>query len=131
MSIILCVFILTDKNFNILQTPVIASIYTSGRDDQYFSRAKEFLPYRWNRSDDRKKQLESHVTFASLPFALGARSCIGKKLAILQMTELINQIVQNFEIKCLNKQEVNANTSQVLVPDKDIKLKFSLKTSVQ
>lgn len=75
-----------------MQTPVIASIYTSGRDENNFSKADEFLPYRWDRNDPRKKDLPNHVTFASLPFALGARSCIGKKLAMLQMTELITQV---------------------------------------
>lgn len=75
-----------------LQTPIIASIYTSGRDEQNFSRANEYLPYRWDRNDARKNELVNHVTSASLPFALGARSCIGKKLAMLQMTELISQV---------------------------------------
>nr|BAN66313.1 cytochrome P450 315A1 [Mamestra brassicae] len=108
-------------------TPIIASIYTSGRDEQYFSKADEYLPYRWDRNDARRKELVNHVSSASLPFALGARSCIGKKIAMLQMKELINQIVQNFEFECLNKDEINANTSQVLVPDKDIKLAFTLR----
>ncbi|CAB3220715.1 unnamed protein product [Arctia plantaginis] len=106
-------------------TPIIASIYTSGRDENNFSEAEKFLPYRWDRNDPRKKKLQNHTSFASLPFALGARSCIGKKLAILQITELISQIVDNFEFKCLNKTEIKANTSQVLVPSTDIKLEFS------
>ncbi|KAJ8731282.1 hypothetical protein PYW07_004446 [Mythimna separata] len=108
-------------------TPVIASIYTSGRDESNFSKADEYLPYRWDRNDARKKDLVNHVSSASLPFALGARSCIGKKLAMLQMTELINKIVENFEFQCLNEDEIEANTSQVLVPSKDIKLAFSLR----
>ncbi|KAI8436897.1 hypothetical protein MSG28_010330 [Choristoneura fumiferana] len=56
-----------------LQTPIIASIYTSGRDEQYFSKAHKFLPYRWDRNDPRRKDLVNHVTSASVPFALGAR----------------------------------------------------------
>lgn len=75
-----------------LQTPVIASIYTSGRDENNFSCAHKFLPYRWDRNDSRKKELVHHVNTASLPFALGARSCIGKKLAMIQLTEVINQV---------------------------------------
>ncbi|XP_026735109.1 cytochrome P450 315a1, mitochondrial [Trichoplusia ni] len=108
-------------------TPIIASIYTSGRDEQNFSRAKEFLPYRWDRNDPRKKDLLNHVSSASLPFALGARSCIGKKLAMLQLTEVVTQVTKNFKYACINKDEIHANTSQVLVPDRDIKLVFSLR----
>lgn len=37
------------------------------------------------------------------------------------------QIVQNFEFECLNQDEIQANTSQVLVPNKDIKLAFSIR----
>nr|WNK22284.1 cytochrome P450 [Athetis lepigone] len=107
-------------------TPIIASIYTSGRDERNYSKADEYLPYRWDRNDARKKDLVNHVSSASLPFALGARSCIGKKLAMLQMTQLISQIAHNFEIECLNKDEIKANTSQVLVPSQDIKLALSL-----
>ncbi|KAI8436892.1 hypothetical protein MSG28_010330 [Choristoneura fumiferana] len=55
------------------ETPIIASIYTSGRDEQYFSKAHKFLPYRWDRNDPRRKDLVNHVTSASVPFALGAR----------------------------------------------------------
>ncbi|XP_059052296.1 cytochrome P450 315a1, mitochondrial [Achroia grisella] len=106
-------------------TPIIASIYTSGRDEQNFSKANMFLPYRWDRSDPRKKELINHVPSASMPFALGARSCIGKKIAMLQLTEVIYQIVNNFEFTCSNGDDIKAVTSQVLVPDKDIKLVVS------
>lgn len=109
-------------------TSIIASIYTSGRDEQNFSKADEFLPYRWDRNDARRKGLVNHVPSASLPFALGARSCIGKKLAMLQMTELISQIVHNFEFECLDKDEIKAKTSQVLVPSRDVQLAFTLRS---
>ncbi|KAG6452805.1 cytochrome P450 315a1, mitochondrial [Manduca sexta] len=107
-------------------TPVIASIYTSGRDINNFSRPEEFLPYRWDRNDPRKKELMNHNPSASLPFALGSRSCIGKKIAMLQITELMSQIVKNFHLECLNKTPVNILTSQVLVPDKNIDIQVSL-----
>lgn len=35
------------------------------------------------------------------------------------------QIVDKFDFKCLNKTEIKANTSQVLVPSTNIKLEFS------
>ncbi|XP_031765938.1 cytochrome P450 315a1, mitochondrial isoform X2 [Galleria mellonella] len=107
-------------------TPIIASIYTSGRDEQNFSKANMFLPYRWDRNDPRKKELLNHVQSASVPFALGTRSCVGKKIAMLQMTEFIYQIVNNFDFTCSNSADVKAITSLVLVPDRDVKLTVSL-----
>ncbi|KAJ0176555.1 hypothetical protein K1T71_007734 [Dendrolimus kikuchii] len=114
------------QNFRLSEgTPIIASIYTSGRDEAYFTKANEFLPYRWDRHDARQKELLNHNPTASLPFAFGARSCIGKKIAMLQLTEFVNQMTSNFEIKCMNKTEVKAITSQILVPKEPIHLCIS------
>nr|QZU75317.1 cytochrome P450 315a1 [Antheraea pernyi] len=105
-------------------TPVIASIYTSGRDDNNFSRPHDFLPYRWDRSDPRKKELINHIPSASLPFALGSRSCIGKKIAMLQISELIKQITDNFDLEFIGENEVKTVTSQILVPNKKVEIKL-------
>lgn len=75
-----------------LQTPIIASIYTSGRDEHNFTNAHMFLPYRWDRNDPRKADLKNYVPSATLPFALGARTCIGKRIAMMQLTEVIEQV---------------------------------------
>ncbi|XP_063825653.1 cytochrome P450 315a1, mitochondrial isoform X1 [Ostrinia nubilalis] len=108
-------------------TPIIASIYTSGRDENNFSQANKFLPYRWDRKDSRQKELLNHVHSASLPFAFGSRSCIGKKIAMIQLTEIISQVVNNFKLSCENKTEVAAITSQVLVPNQEIRLRMSIR----
>lgn len=76
----------------ILQTPIIASIYTSGRSDENFSKPNLFLPYRWDKNDQQAASLINHKPSASLPFAMGARSCIGKKMAMIQLTEVVNQV---------------------------------------
>ncbi|CAG5048004.1 unnamed protein product [Parnassius apollo] len=110
-----------------LNTPIVASIYTSGRDEQNFSNANMFLPYRWDRNDPRKENLTNHVPSASLPFALGARSCIGKKIAITQLTEVIQQVSNNFEFKFNNSKNIRPITSQVLVPNKQIELCLTLR----
>ncbi|CAK1551155.1 unnamed protein product [Leptosia nina] len=105
-------------------TPIIASIYTSGREQKYFSEPESFLPYRWDRHDERKKGLSNHVSYASLPFALGARSCVGRKIAMVQMTELIWQVVDSFDLVCLNGDSITPITSQALIPNKKIEIHF-------
>ncbi|KPJ08529.1 Cytochrome P450 315a1, mitochondrial [Papilio machaon] len=103
-------------------TPIIASIYTSGRDEHNFSNAHMFLPYRWDRNDPRKASLKNHVPSATLPFALGARTCIGKRIAMMQLTEIIEQIVNNFNFKIQGGENVKPITCQVLVPDRHVEL---------
>ncbi|CAK1580374.1 unnamed protein product [Parnassius mnemosyne] len=108
-------------------TPIVASIYTSGRDEQNFSNANVFLPYRWDKNDPRKENLSNHVPSASLPFALGARSCIGKKIAMIQLMEVIQQVSNNFQLKFNNIKNIRPITSQVLVPNKHIELCLTLR----
>ncbi|XP_038209628.1 cytochrome P450 315a1, mitochondrial [Zerene cesonia] len=107
-------------------TPIIASIYTSGRDEQYFTDPEQFLPSRWDRNSDSKERFKNHEPSASLPFALGARSCVGRKIAMLQLTELIWQVVENFDFKCLHSDDIKAITSQVLIQNKPYALELKL-----
>jgi len=60
------------------------SIYTSGRDVKNFPKPNEFWPHRWTR-DAGGNYKGVFNPFACLPFAMGARSCIGRKIADTQM----------------------------------------------
>lgn len=91
------------------QTPIVASIYTSGRDESNFSSADKFLPYRWDRNDIRRKELQNFNPSASLPFALGARSCVGQKIANMQLTELVKQVMFNFMTPKSFTTKINPN----------------------
>ncbi|CAH2262844.1 jg9218 [Pararge aegeria aegeria] len=79
-----------------------------------------FLPYRWDRNDQRRESIVNHIPSASLPFAMGTRSCIGKKIALVQLTEVVSQVIKNFDINCKNCKDVKPMTSQVLVPDRQL-----------
>lgn len=69
----------------------LSSLYTSGRDPENFSDPIKFSPSRWLREDNTTddKVFKSHAT---LPFAMGSRSCIGKKVANYQIHCLITQV---------------------------------------
>lgn len=62
-------------------------MYTSGRDDRNFPDANSFNPDRWQRREINKSQTYIGVNnvYGSLPFAMGSRSCIGRKLAENQL----------------------------------------------
>lgn len=71
---------------------VVFSLYTIGRMDKHYQDADKFQPERWIRSEERKKV----NTYAYIPFALGARSCIGKKIAEAQMAFFISKVISDY-----------------------------------
>ncbi|XP_054007954.1 cytochrome P450 315a1, mitochondrial isoform X2 [Hylaeus anthracinus] len=103
---------------------LVLSIYSSGRDIANFSRPNEFLPERWIRTEEGTYRgvLNPH---ASLPFALGARSCIGRKLAEIQISLALAELVKSFKIECVNKDRVKLILHMISVPSEPIKLKLS------
>jgi cytochrome P450 len=66
-------------------------MYTSGRDAQNFPEPNEFWPHRWTRDTDGNYKGVSNP-FATLPFSMGARSCIGRKIADVQMTLTVAKV---------------------------------------
>ena len=64
---------------------MIISLYTMSRDPNYFKDADKFWPERWLRKEDNIQQLNGALNSACIPFAMGSRSCIGRKIAETQM----------------------------------------------
>lgn len=78
------------------------SLYSSGRDEKYFPDANKFWPQRWERKSAQnfgEKNVANYCEhigvlepIASQPFAMGLRSCIGKKLAESQMMLTLTKV---------------------------------------
>jgi ecdysteroid 2-hydroxylase len=67
-------------------------MYTSGRSASNFPEPNRFLPERWQRNETTGGLMGVSNPSATIPFALGARSCIGRKLAETQMNQLISKV---------------------------------------
>jgi hypothetical protein len=67
------------------------SIYSSGRDENFFKKAHLFLPERWDRQTSLNKE-NSQDPFASLPFGHGRRACVGRRLAETQMFIFLQKV---------------------------------------
>jgi len=70
---------------------IVMSLYTTGRDEKYFSSASEFKPERWVRKKDGGSH-EVINSYANIPFGLGVRSCIGRRVAEVQMQLLLSRV---------------------------------------
>ncbi|XP_035723788.1 cytochrome P450 315a1, mitochondrial-like isoform X1 [Vespa mandarinia] len=102
---------------------LLLSLYSSSRDATNFPRPNEFYPERWIRTENGNYQDVVHP-HANIPFALGARSCVGRKLAEIQISLVLAELVRTFKIKCMNKDEVKLILHLISVPSKPIKLKL-------
>lgn len=69
------------------------SLYTSGRSDTYFPDALTFSPKRWLREGGSYQGVTEAT--ASLPFAMGSRSCIGRKMAEAEFTLTLAHVCCN------------------------------------
>uniref|UniRef100_T1JAE9 Cytochrome P450 n=1 Tax=Strigamia maritima TaxID=126957 RepID=T1JAE9_STRMM len=99
---------------------VLMSMYSTGRDEEYFEQADEFVPERWLPGS----ALKSFPAHASLPFGSGTRSCIGRRIAETQMYLLLAQVVRHFDIKSANEREVDITLRMVTTPSEPIRLRL-------
>nr|AAX85207.1 CYP315a1 [Aedes aegypti] len=105
-------------------TLALLSLYSAGRDEVNFYLPNEFLPQRWLRRDDKNQSIIPFNANASLPFAIGSRSCIGRRVALIQMQYLLSKILNEYRLTVLNDEEVDAELKLVTVPNKKVKLAF-------
>uniref|UniRef100_A0A8C9EBH3 Cytochrome P450 family 27 subfamily C member 1 n=1 Tax=Phocoena sinus TaxID=42100 RepID=A0A8C9EBH3_PHOSS len=95
--------------------------YATSYEDENFPRAKEFRPERWLRPGNLRRV----DNFGSIPFGYGARSCIGRRIAELEIHLLVIQLLQRFEIKISPwTKTVHAKTHGLLMPEEPIHVRF-------
>uniref|UniRef100_A0A182TFB9 Cytochrome P450 n=1 Tax=Anopheles melas TaxID=34690 RepID=A0A182TFB9_9DIPT len=96
------------------------------REEGYFTRPSEFMPERWLSGEAASgcpSAKEVHP-FIYLPFGFGARSCIGRRLAMMEMEILVSRMVRKYDIGW-NYDELKYRATLVNIPAND--LKFQLK----
>ncbi|EHB07627.1 25-hydroxyvitamin D-1 alpha hydroxylase, mitochondrial [Heterocephalus glaber] len=93
--------------------------YATSRDPAQFTEPNSFRPARW------LWESPAPHPFASLPFGFGKRSCIGRRLAELQLQMALAQILTNFEVLPEpGAPPIRPMTRTVLVPERSINLQF-------
>lgn len=87
-----------------------------------FADPERFRPERWLR--DRGGEERPHP-FASIPFGFGTRTCLGKRVAELEMYSVISRLIKNFEVRPDPEGKVvTAKTRTLLFPGSSINLQF-------
>ncbi|MBN3317701.1 CP27B protein, partial [Atractosteus spatula] len=93
--------------------------FATSRDPRFFSSPARFWPERWLSRE------EGHHPYASVPFGVGKRSCIGRRIAELELYLALARILTRFEVKPDPEGgEVRPMTRTLLVPQSHISLQF-------
>uniref|UniRef100_A0A182K8E3 Cytochrome P450 n=1 Tax=Anopheles christyi TaxID=43041 RepID=A0A182K8E3_9DIPT len=86
------------------------------RDESYFPRPEEFIPERWLNDRDAKISSAKEVNpFIFLPFGFGSRSCIGKRLAMMEMEVILARWIRQFEFRW-NYEDYKIRTTVINFP---------------
>ncbi|XP_028435657.1 cytochrome P450 27C1 [Perca flavescens] len=95
--------------------------YSTSFDEENFTDASDFRPDRWIRKDSTDRV----DNFGSIPFGYGIRSCIGKRIAELEMHLALTRLIQKFHIGVSPlTTDVKAKTHGLLCPAAPIHLQF-------
>jgi len=75
-------------------TLVRGNFYDMCMSEKYFEDPRSFNPERWDRETGKKFH-----PFTTLPFGYGPRSCIGKRLAEMELHLTLARIAQKFHLR--------------------------------
>ncbi|KAI5108738.1 cytochrome P450 27C1 [Silurus meridionalis] len=100
--------------------------YAASHDETEFPDAEAFIPERWLRGGPLHSQ---HHPYSSIPFGVGVRACLGKRVAELEMYFAISRLLQHYEVRPLDgAPTVHPKTRTLLIPSKPINLHFVPRT---
>ncbi|XP_020155332.1 noroxomaritidine synthase 2 [Aegilops tauschii subsp. strangulata] len=106
------------------QDIILVSIYSVGRMESVWgSDCLEYRPERWLSDDGRQLRYVPSNKFPA--FNSGARLCLGKDIAIMQMKIIIAAIVCNFDVKMVDGQAIDTKLSCLLQMKNGLKVNLS------
>lgn len=92
-----------EYNFNGYKIPKDVSILFAHREmslmEDHYPRAKEFIPERWIVEKNDPLYHGNAHPFAHGPFGFGVRSCIGRRIAELEIETFMARLIENFKVE--------------------------------
>lgn len=89
-----------DGNYIPAGTEMTSQAYVVQRDaDVFGADVHEFRPERWLGSEDQVARMDA----AMYVFGMGARVCLGKEIALMEMHKLVPEIIRRFDLEVLEE----------------------------
>ncbi|XP_059176944.1 probable cytochrome P450 12a5, mitochondrial [Physella acuta] len=92
---------------------------------KYFEDPDKFIPERWMRADDGRKQ-DNTNSMAVLPFGHGPRNCIGRRFAVQEIYLAASKVLQKLKVE-LEPESWNTDFiyTTFIDTEKPIRFKFT------
>ncbi|XP_076179669.1 putative cytochrome P450 301a1, mitochondrial isoform X2 [Ptiloglossa arizonensis] len=98
---------------------VVFPTVVTGNMEEYVTNAKTFKPMRWLKQSVN----ETLHPFASLPFGHGARVCLGRRFADLEMQVLLAKLIRSYKLEYHHKP-LKYKVTFMYAPDGELKFKL-------
>ncbi|KAH0828225.1 hypothetical protein AYO21_03784 [Fonsecaea monophora] len=94
-------------------TEVGCNAWTVHRDkDVYGEDADLWIPERWLDDDEEKVKMLERYNFA---FGAGSRTCIGRHVAMLEISKLVPEVFRHFEVELVDRHRYKAKPGWLVV----------------
>ncbi|KAL0883703.1 hypothetical protein ABMA27_015821 [Loxostege sticticalis] len=107
----------TSKEYNVLGYRIPKGIQVTfmhqvmSQMEKYYPRAHEFIPERWIVGKDDPLYYGHAHPFTYNPFGYGVRSCVGRRIALLELETFLTRIIQNFKVEWLGPPGIVVKSS--------------------
>ncbi|KDR22802.1 putative cytochrome P450 301a1, mitochondrial [Zootermopsis nevadensis] len=93
----------------------------TGNMEEYVNKADQFLPERWLKSPG--DSLYRIHPFASLPYGHGARMCLGRRFADLEIQILLAKLIRSYRLE-YHHTPLEYKVTFMYAPDGELKFKM-------
>ncbi|XP_035984285.1 sterol 26-hydroxylase, mitochondrial [Fundulus heteroclitus] len=110
--------------------------YAACHDEAEFANAEDFIPERWLSVEPPSRHagranpgFYAHHPYSFIPFGVGVRACVGKRLAEMEMHFALSRLMQHYQVEPEDgAPAVEPKTRTLLIPSKPINLRFLPRT---
>ncbi|XP_050327103.1 probable cytochrome P450 301a1, mitochondrial [Bactrocera neohumeralis] len=95
----------------------------TGQMEEFVSDSKTFKPERWLKASQGGTGDQLHP-FASLPYGYGARMCLGRRFADLEMQILLAKLLRNYKLE-YNHKPLDYAVTFMYAPDGPLRFKMT------
>ncbi|CAB3359762.1 Hypothetical predicted protein [Cloeon dipterum] len=97
----------------------------TGNMEEYVNDASSFRPERWMKQQQQCPMHKDKVhPFASLPYGYGARMCLGRRFADLEIQVLLAKLIRNYKLE-FNHDPLDYQVTFMYAPDGKLQFKMT------